>query len=74
MGFSISVMCGVIIFQIRIKNIFIYKLSDLRRYLLLIHTSWRGFFQTGYFTTDIYNALQISLFFLTDVLNKCFWI
>ena len=34
----------------------------------LFHTRYKsGLFHTGHFTTDVYNALQISVVFLTDV-------
>ena len=35
--------------------------------MLFIQTSERGLFETGYFATNIYNALQFILVFLTDV-------
>ena len=37
------------------------------QYLPFIQSSETGLFETGYFTTNIYNALQIILVFLTDV-------
>ena len=36
------------------------------QYLLFIQTSESGLFQSGYFTTDVYNVLQISFVFLTE--------
>ena len=46
------------------------------QYLLFIQSSERGLFETCYFTTNIYKALQHILAFLTDVpkpthIRKC---
>ena len=37
------------------------------QYLLFIQSSERGLFEAGYVPTDVYNALQLMLVFLTDV-------
>ena len=49
-------MCIVIIYFISFKQ-----------YLLFMQNSERGLFEAGYFPTNIYNALQLILVFLTDV-------
>ena len=36
-------------------------------YLLFVQSSERGLFEAGYFATNVYNALQLILVFLTDV-------
>jgi len=43
----------------------------ISQYLLFTHSirSESELFQTGYFTADVYSALQVSLAFLTDVLK-----
>ncbi len=41
--------------------------SDFTQFLLFIQSSETGLFETGYFTTGVYNALQIILVFLADV-------
>ena len=42
--------------------------SGLVQHLLSIQSSENGLSKTGYFTTDVYNSLQIiMLIFLTDV-------
>jgi len=43
-------------------SIIIYYLSGFSQYLLFV-----VLFQTGYFTIDVYNELQIVLAFLTDI-------
>ena len=37
------------------------------QYLLFIQSSEIGLFETGYFITNVYNAMQLILVFLTDV-------
>ena len=47
--------------------IIITYFSGFTQYLLFMKSSETGLFQTGYITTDVYNALIIILVFLTDV-------
>ena len=41
--------------------------SGFTQYLLFIQSSESGLFQTSYFITEVYSALQNILVFLTDV-------
>jgi len=44
-----------------------YNFSSFLQCLLFLQSSESGLFQNCHFTTDVYNALQIILVFLTDV-------
>ena len=45
----------------------VLSFSSFTEYLLFIQSSERGLFEAGYFATNVYNALQFILVFLTDV-------
>ena len=47
--------------------IMINYVSGFTQYQHFLQSSERGLFETGYFTTNVYNALQIILVFLNDV-------
>ena len=44
--------------------------SGFTQYLLFIQSNESGLFQTGYFTTDVYNVLHNILVFLTNIPNQ----